>query len=252
LGATRGDDLFVGRVLGSGALGLYQLAFQLSNAAATEIAHVVGNVLFPAFSKVQNNTQSLRSGFLRANSIVFLMAFPVGVGTALVTEPFVRVVLGSEWVAMIPAMRVLALSGVVRAVASTGGVLFKGVGQPEWEFRSNVVRLAVIVLTIWPLSNSFGIYGTAMSISLGIISTLPIWVYKTREILGLRAKDYLIIAIPPMAGSAAMYPAVMEAQSNTTSGLVLSIFVGIIVYTFVGGGLWLLERRVSYRDWSVS
>jgi O-antigen/teichoic acid export membrane protein len=252
LGATRGDDLFVGRVLGSGALGLYQLAFRLSNAAATEVAHVIGSVLFPAFSKVQNNLQSLRSGFLRANSIVFLLAFPIGVGTALVTEPFVRVVLGPEWVEMIPAMQILALSGVVRAIASTGGVLFKGVGQPEWEFRSNVVRLVVIMLTIWPLSNSFGIYGSALSISLGVLSTLPIWVYKTREILKLSAKDYLIIATPPMVGSAAMYPAVVGSQSNTTVGLVLSIGVGIIVYTLVGGGLWLLGGRVGGWDWSVS
>ncbi|MHA1334053.1 MAG: oligosaccharide flippase family protein, partial [Candidatus Odinarchaeia archaeon] len=44
---TQGDDILVGKLLGIAALGLYQMAYNLSNIPATEITHVVSEVTFP-------------------------------------------------------------------------------------------------------------------------------------------------------------------------------------------------------------
>ena len=44
---TQGDDIFVGKVLGVAALGLYQMAYTFSNLPATEICHVISQVTFP-------------------------------------------------------------------------------------------------------------------------------------------------------------------------------------------------------------
>jgi lipopolysaccharide exporter len=56
--ATRGDDILVGKILGSTALGLYLVAFRLSNVAATEFASLIGRLTFPVYARIQDNTQN--------------------------------------------------------------------------------------------------------------------------------------------------------------------------------------------------
>ena len=52
---NNGDDWFVGKMMGEFALGLYSKAYQFGNLATTELTLVLARVLFPAFSKLQNN-----------------------------------------------------------------------------------------------------------------------------------------------------------------------------------------------------
>ncbi|GAG02148.1 unnamed protein product, partial [marine sediment metagenome] len=50
---SQGDDGFVGKLLGSTALGFYQVAYRISNMPATQITHIISQVTFPAYSKLQ-------------------------------------------------------------------------------------------------------------------------------------------------------------------------------------------------------
>jgi len=70
---TQGDDIFVGKMLGVTTLGLYQLAYLISNLPATEITHVISQVSFPAYSKLQDDISKLREAYLRVLQLtVFL------------------------------------------------------------------------------------------------------------------------------------------------------------------------------------
>jgi O-antigen/teichoic acid export membrane protein len=59
----QGDDIFVGKFLGATMLGFYQLAYRISNMPATEITHVISQVTFPAYSKLQDNIPKLREAY---------------------------------------------------------------------------------------------------------------------------------------------------------------------------------------------
>ncbi|NLG50063.1 MAG: lipopolysaccharide biosynthesis protein, partial [Chloroflexi bacterium] len=67
---TNIDDVFVGRFLGDAALGLYTWAYDLSNQPATHLSRPVAQVMFPAFSKVQNDLSRLREVFFRSMKYV--------------------------------------------------------------------------------------------------------------------------------------------------------------------------------------
>lgn len=99
-----GDDIFVGRVLGSGSLGLYQIAYRLSNAPATEIAHTISRVSMPAYSKIQGDERALQEGFHRVLRFSSLASVPMGVGIAVVAPVFVPTFLGNGWGPMVAPM----------------------------------------------------------------------------------------------------------------------------------------------------
>jgi O-antigen/teichoic acid export membrane protein len=74
---TQGDNIVVGRLLGVAALGLYQMAYLISNAPATEITQVISQVTFPAYSKIQDNLVRLRQAYLEVLKTTALAAFPL-------------------------------------------------------------------------------------------------------------------------------------------------------------------------------
>lgn len=231
--ATSGDDAFVGWYLGAGALGLYQVAFRLANAPASEVAGVISKVMFPAYSKLQDDTDRLRNAFLKTIRVTFLIGIPTAGGIILIAPEFTSAVLGEEWRPMITAMQIIAFGGILRAIVGTGGVLFKAYDLPNWSFFLNLVRAVVIFGTIWPLTEMMGIAGTAISISGGIAVTLPIWFYKSREITGLPIAKYGEAIGIPLLGTVIMAGPVIMVKNPDVLSLSLAVCTGVLVYSVV-------------------
>jgi len=93
LGAAVGqnlDYLFVGRVLGAASLGLYTIGFRLPELFIMNVAVVAANVLFPAFSALEEERRE--RGFLLSLRYLGAIVFPIGFGLILVAHPFVLIV----------------------------------------------------------------------------------------------------------------------------------------------------------------
>ncbi|PGF17151.1 lipopolysaccharide biosynthesis protein [Natrinema sp. CBA1119] len=228
--STQGDDGFVVWLLGADALGFYQMAFRLSNAPATEISKVISKVAFPTYSVLQNQKKRLRRAYLNTLEITFYLTVPMAVGILVVAPEFTVVVLGEEWVPIVPALQVMAIAGFVRGIAATGGAIFRGTGAPEWDFRMNLLRAITILLTIWPLTNYMGITGAAISITLGIGITIPVWLVVSRRIISARYSQYANRAVIPGISSGVMAIAVQAILSEDIVGLLAGILTGVLFY----------------------
>lgn len=239
--AVSGDDAFVGWQLSAAALGLYQVAFRISNAPATEITHVISSVMFPAYARLQRDVAALRSMFLRTLDVTFLVTIPMSVGILLVAPAFTRVVLGAAWTGMIPVFQVLAVAGLLRAIQATGGALFRGVGEPAWDFYMNSVRAGVIMATIWPLTDWFGVAGAGLSVVCGIGASLGIWLYKTSQFTALALRSYLRSLAVPAVASAAMGVPVAVVTGPTPLRLAGAVGLGVALYPTVAYGLYRLR-----------
>jgi len=147
---TQGDDIFVGKILGTTALGFYQLAYRISNMPAIEITHVISQVTFPAYSKLQDNIPKLREAYLKVLQITAFLSFPIA-GLIFVLAPdFTKIFLGEEWMLIVPAMQVLVFAGLVRSIAATTDSIFHAVGKPKIETRWQMIRLLAIATLIYP------------------------------------------------------------------------------------------------------
>lgn len=243
--ALYGDDIFLGKVAGAVALGLYQMAFRFANLTATEVTNVIARVTFPAYAQLQDNAERLRRAFLQTLEGILAVTVPVTVGLLLLAPDFVQLVLGGgAWTPMTAALQLLAVAGLMRAVAATGGALFQAVGQPRLNFRMNVVRVAVIAAVIYPLTMRFSMEGTAVAVVLGLTATLPVWWRLSRRIVEARPAEMLRPAAPVLGCAAAMTAFLLgvlmlwEGVSWLRFGTALA--GGVVVY---GAGLLFCWRR---------
>jgi len=161
---TEGDDIFVGKMLGITALGLYQMAFLLSNMPTAEIAHVLSQVTFPFYSKLQNELSKLREGYFKVLQISAFISFPIGGSIFVLAPEFTSVCLGQKWMPMVPAMKVLVLAGCARCIATTSGLLFYAVGKPKIDTVFQFLCLFVLAVLIYPFSLNWGIVGIALAV----------------------------------------------------------------------------------------
>ena len=162
---TQGDDIFVGKLLGITMLGFYQMAYRISNMPATEITHVISQVTFPAYSKLQDNLPKLREAYLRTLQLTAFLSFPIA-GLIFVLAPdFTKIFLGEKWMPMVPAMQILAIFGVLRALNATTGPIFQAVGKPSILTKVSLIQLIFLAAIIYPFMTSGELIGVSWAVT---------------------------------------------------------------------------------------
>jgi O-antigen/teichoic acid export membrane protein len=245
---AQGDDAFVGWFFGATALGYYQLAYRFSNAPATEVTQVIARVSFPAFSKIQDDTQKLREGYFRVLHATTLVGFPIAAGLIAVAPQFVHVVLGSQWIETIILIQVLALWGAIRAFGASTGALFKAIGRPDITTKLQAIKVAILVITIYPASTQWGVTGVAVAVVANAVLIQPIVVYLIVSVTEGSLKRLLFLLICPLAGSTLMALGVVGVDEYVFDGtgilqLLFLIAVGVVIYVIF---MLLLEETSQY------
>jgi PST family polysaccharide transporter/lipopolysaccharide exporter len=247
---TEGDDAFVGWLLGPAALGFYQYAYRLSNAPATEVTQMISRVMFPAFSKLQNNTQRLRYAFLNTLRMTSFVSFPAAFGIAAVAPTFVRAFLGPEWTEMILAMQILAAYGLLRSINKTFGPVWKATGRPDILAKLGALRLILIVGLIYPLTTRFGIAGTALTVTvIYVFPMMPIGIFVLKRSIETTYRQLLYEFAYPLIASVVMFSGVWFVYLNLDIAPILKFGVlvatGIVLYV---ASVFVIEVQF---DWGI-
>ncbi len=165
--ATQGDDIYLGRVLGATALGIYVLSFNLSNSPATEITHVISQVTFPAYSKIQDDIEKLKKALFKTLRTTLALSIPISIAIIVFIPEFTLYVLGEKWVDVIWPVRILAVSGLIRSATATWGPYYKAIGKPKYGFYKQIFRVIGIFSLIYWLTRDYGISGTCIAVLVG-------------------------------------------------------------------------------------
>ena len=159
-----GDDVFVGKFLGTTMLGFYQVAYRISNMSTTEITHIISQVTFPTYSKLQDNIPKLREAYSRVLQVTVFLSFPIA-GLIFVLAPdFTEIFLGEKWMPIVPSMQALAFWGALRSIGSATGVVFTSIGKPKILTKIQLGHLILLIILIYPLSKHWGIFGTSLAV----------------------------------------------------------------------------------------
>jgi len=244
---TQGDDIFVGKLLGTTALGFYQLAYRISNMPATEITHVISQVTFPAYSKLQDNIPKLREAYLKVLQVTAFLSFPIA-GLIFVLAPdFTKIFLGEKWMPMVPAMQVLVLAGLIRSIAATTGPIFQAVGKPQIESGWQIIRFFLLVALIYPFSIKWGMLGVSIVVVLSILVSTIGFSFMAIKVTECTIKKFGKIIVFPLTNGLIMLFLVSTLKNVNLIGiwkLLLHVGVGIISYLSLA---YLSDKFFNYR-----
>jgi O-antigen/teichoic acid export membrane protein len=236
------DNMLIGRFLGSTALGLYAVAYNIMLAPLSRIAGPIVEVLFPAFSRIQADKERMASLWLRANRMIAAITIPGMLGLIVVAPEFVRVVLGEKWLAAVPVIQILAWVGLLQSLQRLNSSVLQAVDRTGVLLRYSVV-VVVASLVAFAGGLSWGIVGVATAYAISSTIVEPYYTWLTARELGISIWDF-VRAISGVATAAVlMVPCVAFARElllaeGVPAGARLALLVALGAAVFAVLCVW--------------
>jgi lipopolysaccharide exporter len=245
---TQGDNAFVGKLLGASQLGLYRMAYTISNMPSTSITSVIGQVSYPVYAHLQNDTIALREAYLKFYKMTCMLVIPLSVGMMILAPEIVKVVFGEKWMPMVPSFIILCVYGLERGVNASVPPLLKAKGKPQIPFLITLVKLFLLAVVIYPLTVQYGIVGTSIASSLvAILVSISVFSPASRA-LDCKVTSLLMPILGPAVSTVIMAVCLLLLKLTgffkvDFVALIILIPIGFVIY---GIGLLLFDRQTVW------
>ncbi|KWV90954.1 lipopolysaccharide biosynthesis protein [Erythrobacter sp. YT30] len=110
----RATPLLFGYLLPPSILGQYSLSSRLVSKTLEQATSPIKALLFPAFSRLQDDKTRLRLGYMRSQGALCLIVFPIAAGFAVLAEDIVRLAIGTKWLPAVPLMQIVAATRIIQ------------------------------------------------------------------------------------------------------------------------------------------
>ncbi len=177
--AENGDNITVGKILGAGSLGIYQVAYKFSTLPISEITNVVNMVIFPVYTRLLEDKERLWKAFMKVSLLSSLGGIMLSGAIFILAKPIILIFMGGQWVQAIPVVQVLALYGAIRTIFGNFAPLFLALGKQDYVAKMTFVRVAALLIAIIPLVMKFNMVGAGYAMLLSIFAEIPFILYFT-------------------------------------------------------------------------
>ncbi|WP_309127649.1 MOP flippase family protein [Microbacterium sp.] len=225
--------ILIGRSLSPTALGGYNLAYNTSVNVPGKINPVITRVMFPALSRLQDDTERFSAAVLRLISMTGTLNAPLMLALAITAPVFVPTVFGAKWGWAVSLVQILALSGFLRALANPMGVVLMAKNRQRLGLTVNAAKTVVSIALMLTGIHFGGVTGAAVALVASGIMTLAVNQVLLRHLLGA---GYLAIVRTHLLPALAVTPA--AALGAIMMYLVANVWMPI--WTLLGVGTLIL------------
>ena len=153
--AQEGDDIVVGKILGTTSLGIYQMGYKLATLPISEISDVINKVAFPVFAKISDDRDRLFHAFKKTTFLIFVTSMIGGGIIFFLPREFFISLLGSQWNKVVDIIHILVIYGIIRSISGHSSALFLGVGRQDFVAGITFLRFSTLIIFVIPLTLVF-------------------------------------------------------------------------------------------------
>ena len=143
--ARNADKILIGKVKGSGPVGLYSKAYDLMMLPIMQINAPIIAVVIPTLSRLQDEPARYRKYYCKVVNLIAYATIPFVLGMAAVSEDLIHVLLGEKWLGASKIFMILAIAGVGQPVSNTLGAVLISSGQASRQMRWSLVASPIIL-----------------------------------------------------------------------------------------------------------
>lgn len=140
------DFLLVGRFLGTAAVGIYRVAWDLGMTPLEIVVNLVNRVQYPIYARLQEHAQELKAAFYRSAQSLLLTLGPVVAIVCFASPDILRLIGQGKWLAAAPLVQVLVWASLLRGVAQLFPALYIATGHPQYSVYDSIVTGGTLVL----------------------------------------------------------------------------------------------------------
>ncbi len=241
---TNVDFVILGAMAGAVSLGLYSLAFNVSQWSLALVVGTVNAVGLPAFAQSLDDPSALSRRISRVTQAAAAVAVPVGMLSAALAVPLVAVLYGPAWASSAPLVVLLAILALARVPLDVLGSVIVASGRSRTYLALQALQFGISVPALIVGIHVAGPQGAALSqLVLAVVIVAPAYVIVVSR--GLRARLRILIAPLLRISSVGMVSAAIAwAVSRGFTSASLQLAFGLAV----GGLTYIVLLRWMCRD----
>jgi O-antigen/teichoic acid export membrane protein len=232
------DYLLIGKLLGATSLGIYTLAFVLTDIFRGRLMAVINNVMYPIYGRRQNDIISLKKYYLKVVLFNCLFIFPVMIFFVVAGNPFIVNVFGAKWHETVAPLQILSCSVMFHILVSGNTSLLRGLGHPGMEMKQQLLKALIFLPSLSLGIYYYGIIGAAWAILLNKIIVVLVAQYTFNFLLSVKISiiEFIVALKAPFIASASSF---ITGYLLKLAG-VNYIICGLSLFTVYSGIIYLL------------
>jgi len=231
------DKFIIGKVLGTEKLGYYSMAYKLMIYPIILVSDVIKRVMFPVFSRIQNDDEKIARGYIQVLNSIALITFPALIGLMVLSDDFVNIVLGAKWEKVTILIMFLAPVGIMQSLITTTGTIYLTKSKPDLMLIMGLIWgvisvSAILIGLMWDIEGIAAAYLIA-----NIIWFIPS-MKVPMQLISADLSDALILIAKTLIISLVMALGIylfsrIELDISQLIYFILKILVGIIIYVSI-------------------
>lgn len=231
------DNLLVGKLLGTSALGYYGKAYDFTNNTVGSLSNIISGVLFPSYSRIQEDKERLTNAYLKSLRLIAVVIIPIALGIFVTAPEMITILIGDKWLPMILPLQILSLVYVFMSLSITIATVFQATGHPDLNFRGGAV-VSIVIVPLILLFLGQGIAGVACGVLVAHIIGFAYNVYRLNGILPGAPAKMLMAVLPTVMTSLFMLVGVQLSKepllhivggTHTVLSLLILVLIGIAI-----------------------
>ncbi len=236
------DRFYLSYVADAATVGYYSLGLTIGNWVGN-IALLTNRVMFPAFSRSQENPQLIRQVYLRVLRFVAMVSFPVTMGIFLIAPRMVLILYGEKWLSSVIFIRILVFYGLLRSLNALIGPVFAAAGKPSNSVQMIIARLLFLIPLMFLLNIKFNTVGIGLATIIAMaISTIYAYILTRNELM-LSLLEVSRHIISPLVATIVMGIGVSIASIMLPMNIASLAFIVIWGVSLYIGSLFILFPR---------
>lgn len=200
------DKFYISKFGGIAMLGFYELAIRIANLPVTEFSHLVGSVMFPVLSRLNQDMEALANSFLKTIEYSSMISMPMAIGISAYGPPLIDCIYGETWRPMAIPLQIVAGYALLRAMSTIIHDTFKACGKPVLMQRFVIFRLILIGILGIPTIQHFGLVGLSSLLVITYFIAFLLEAYVISRLLKFRMRSLTKTILLPFFTSALLIP----------------------------------------------
>jgi len=222
--------LVIGKAFSFDQLAFYNRARAFHRTPATGLSQVLGRVLFPVFSTIQNDDARIRAALRKGIPIIAFLLFPLMAFLMCAADNVVVVLLTETWLTSATYMRWFPITGMIFPIAAVQLSVIRAKGRSGLFFAMNVIS-AVFSIGVLIFTYRHGVLAVVIgqvfvAVAFNLFVNLPV----CHRVVGYKPRDQIADYLPYLicVGIAALPTVAVDIWSGIESHLILLFLKGVV------------------------
>ncbi|MGT2783894.1 lipopolysaccharide biosynthesis protein [Streptococcus merionis] len=189
------DNLLIGSVFSSAALGYYDKSYQLSLYPNQILSQVITPAIHPIMSNFSDDRKKMSDVFFKISSVMIMVGIPISTFLIFNARDIILIMFGDNWIPSVDSFKILSASIWLQMANSFLSSFYQATNNAKTLFKVGVVTstLNVVAILVGVFFGSIETVALALLVSFTFV--LVITIYFLQKLINFSIFNYLKIIL---------------------------------------------------------